>query len=204
MLRKREAAMQEIVEFKRRLAEAIAWCAGRALRADPEHSLRTPSLQPPGIRVADDWLNDHWARVRRGHEHRQAFPERVQALVEARARLLRSEGRYPSIPAGGLAGGRLLVYYPDANDSSGFSGEQSGGFFDVEDAPPWDTWLWFVQERESPRNQSLDAYLVSWVPPPMIELAEQGIQMNAMDCIGWAEDLDEPFIAQLRDAGLLG
>lgn len=53
-------------------------------------------------------------------------------------------------------------------------------------------------------DRSYDAYLVSWVPPVMIELAEKGIRANSTDCIVWAEGLEEPFIDQLRAEGILG
>ncbi len=60
-----------------------------------------------------------------------------------------------------------------------FSTEQhyilTKGFFDVNNVPPWDTWVCY-----------LDRYLVSWVPPVLEELASAGIRVNPEECIQWA------------------
>jgi hypothetical protein len=34
----------------------------------------------------------------------------------------------------------------------------SGGYFDSRDAPPWDTWVAYIEE-------AIRSYLVAWVPP---------------------------------------
>ena len=43
--------------------------------------------------------------------------------------------------------GRLLLYEPLETVDDGAASASSQGFFDVEDAPPWDTW--FVYSRGS-------------------------------------------------------
>jgi hypothetical protein len=133
-------------------------------------------------------------------------PERVavvEGLAEERARLLRSAGTYPDRWAEDLAGGRLLAYDPDGNLFDGAAEESSGGFFDVDNIPPWDTWICYAGERNASTWKPFDSYLISWVPPSFLDLAEQGIWINPEECIVWAGQLEAYFIDQLRAAGLL-
>jgi hypothetical protein len=186
----------DIRTFRRRLAETIAWCAARGAVDNPRDGLRTPALRPPSL---------YKSRTHRRHSE-ETGPNRpvvAEALAEERARLLRSAGSYPSGLAEDLAGGRLLGYDPDANLSDGFSEIKSNGFFDVDNMPPWDTWICYVAEREEQPWRHFDSYLISWVPPSHLALAGQGVWFNAEECIVWADELDTPFIEQLRAAGLL-
>jgi hypothetical protein len=49
-----------------------------------------------------------------------------------------------------------------------------------------------------------DAYLVSWVPPALLALAEKGVWANPVACLAWADEVAAPFVHRLRRAGLLG
>jgi hypothetical protein len=73
--------------------------------------------------------------------------------------------------------GRLLLYAPDENLFDEAACSASPGFFDAGNIPPWDTWICFFVE-----------YLVRWVPPPLAELANQGIDANAEPCILWTPE----------------
>ena len=76
--------------------------------------------------------------------HRQRFSAQlVEALAEKRAEQMRKERRYPSTVLQDLAGGRLLLYAPDENLCDGAAQSSSKGFFDVDNIPPWDTWICF-------------------------------------------------------------
>jgi hypothetical protein len=112
----------------------------------------------------------------------------VERITTERARLLREHRVYPAAAAVDLAGGRLAVYFPADSLSEGHSKRVSAGFYDVDDAPPWDTWLWLVPDVRYP----LWHYLVSWVPPELMELAGQGMASNSSDCIRWAPSEDIP------------
>ncbi len=92
-----------------------------------------------------------------------------------------------------LAGGRLLYYEPDRNLADGAACRASGGFFDVENSPPWDVWLCFADQR----------LLVAWVAPEDLSRAEAGIYVNPERCVAWAGDIDTPFNDHLRAQGLL-
>jgi hypothetical protein len=102
--------------------------------------------------------------------------EVVEGLAEKRASLLREMNSHPCVASCDLAGGRLLVYAPDENVEDGASQYQSKGYFDDQDAPPWDTWVCYF-----------DRHLISWVPPSLLDLVQEGIAVNAVDCIHWVE-----------------
>ncbi len=187
----------DLVQFRVRLAEAIAWCAGRGSAIDPANSLRTPDLRPAVLDETRTHCRYTWGTV----PERQAL---VRTLTQERARRLQVEGRYPAVPADDLADGRLLVYDPDDSLFDGVAEEVTRGFFDVDNTPPWDTWLGYVHERDEEGWRPFDSYLVSWVPPGFIALADVGIQINPEECILWATQNDTLFTRQLHAAGLLG
>jgi hypothetical protein len=104
-----------------------------------------------------------------------------------------------------LNGGRILLFDPSATLTDGAAEIASGGFFDVDNIPPWDTWVCFVYEATYRTSQSrgFDGYLVSWVPPYFIECVNAGIEVNPEQCIGWADEMDTEFTRMARSLGLL-
>jgi len=151
-----------------------AWCTPRATSVrpslaedEPDSALRSMSLCPAFF--AGDPRSVVWSVV--GH--------RASG---------RAHGTRP-----GLAGGRLLFYEPARELADGAACAASAGFFDVHNAPPWDTWLCFADDR----------FLVAWVPPPLLDRAADGIEVNPEQCILWAADAATPFTELLRVEGLL-
>ena len=122
--------------------------------------LRSPALQPPAF------LPD---------PSRRKSEEITNGLIRRRADKLRSEGRSPQPLNPELAEGKLLLFSPEETLTDGAACYSSKGFFDVDNVPPWDTWVAF-------RNQ----YVISWVPPQLIELANAGVDANPEQCILWA------------------
>ena len=61
-----------------------------------------------------------------------------------------------------LKGGRLLVYFPDADLADGAAEASIGGFFDVNNTPLWDTWVAMFRDAEG--DESFADYVVAWVP----------------------------------------
>lgn len=162
--------------FSERLAETIAWCAPRAQLADAKQSLRSVELQP--------WV---------------LAPDRattVSDIAERRARCIRTKPS-PVTRYVDLLGGRLLVYFPDANLADGAAEVQSHGFFDVDNTPPWDTWVALGVDAES-QAVSYKAYVIAWVPPMLVDLANSGIEVNPEACICWLEDADIGAQTELR------
>jgi hypothetical protein len=82
----------------------------------------------------------------------------------------------------------------------------SQDFFDVDNVPPWDTWLGYIYgtwEHTTRRARLTHLYLLSWVPPAFIALADDGIWANPEQCIRWAVDVEHDFLRQLQSVGLL-
>jgi hypothetical protein len=174
--------------FFRSLTETVVWCLRAGNVADPKTSLRT--FEPK---------YDHLSS-----QHHQVF-----CVSLDRSNHLRSIGQDDLVPVTDLRGGRLLAYFPDDTLSDGVAADESNGFFDDVNIPPYDTWVWMVQDvrtvaledgakREMPAN-----FLVAWVPPAFIELANKGILVNPEECIAWLDELDNSFTQTLRRLNLI-
>lgn len=197
---------------RRSLIDAIAWCAPRARASldDPIYSLRTPSLRPDGYEFRQ--YDSSWGGYRNlepslHHESVSKLRSIVDTLVVARSELLyqgQDDGR---VLGNSSTQGRLLVCQLYSTLFDGASEAESKGFFDVDDVPPWDTWIWFgaleMTGRENYASSDYDYHLLSWVPSPLVELVEEGIAVNAFGVLAWAKDIDSNFTDRLRAANLL-
>jgi hypothetical protein len=155
------------VPFEQRLAETIAWCVQRIRETDPKQALRSQEISPQLL------AQDRAVLVRSVAEWRSHRMRDVAAAVDRES----------------LHGGRLLVYFPDADLFDGAAEVASRGFFDVHNAPPWDTWIALA---EDPREVAVSyrQYLVAWVPPELVARAHGGIMVNPEECIAWLDDAD--------------
>jgi hypothetical protein len=168
------------VPFELRLGQAIAWCEPRGVLSDPLGSMRSEELRP-----------------------RTLGPDRastVWSVVVARGHIMHKAS--PATDAAGLRGGRLLVYFPDENLFDGAAELESRGFFDVDNAPPWDTWVGLFHGKWNAFSSSSD-HLISWVPPTFIDLVDRGIYVNPEQCICWLDDTDLAVAEHLRARGIL-
>ena len=130
---------------------------------DPGRSLRTIDLNPSQENLA----------------FRDDRPAVVAAVVAKRAELLGTVPEQPPTTNLELHGGRLAVYFPDEQLADGAAEAETNGFYDVEDSPPWDTWIGLY--IDSQRNE----YLVNWVPEPLIDRVSRGLWANPVECIAW-------------------
>ena len=169
-------SLGDSTSFEQRLAEAIAWCGDRALAADPKNSLRTPSLLPSLL------------------ERTRA--DAVRHLLTYRCAQLFNVGVQPITNDRELNGGRLLCYYPDANLADGAAEFVSGGFFDGDNVPPWDTWVGLYGADHD--DSGYGVYLISYVPEIFVQAASVGIDVNPEACIVWLYDSDTEINARLR------
>ncbi len=158
-------------EALRALGETAAWFSQHQLRAkdlrsailDPSSILAVPSLNELGI--------DQYSEAKRD-SYRQAS----ESIRQKRSRILRDTAIEPISPAEAQALGRLLLYDARETVSDGAAEALSNGFFDVEDAPPWDTWFWYE-----------DGTIFCWVPDSLVPYAQAGIDVNPVNCIRWAK-----------------
>jgi hypothetical protein len=153
----------------RRLREARRWCDERASRVRPEGCLRHPDLGPPARGGAYQEGVSHVVRRRRALLAGAAAQERANA------------GR-----AGPTATGRLLVFFPDYDLGLGAAREATGGYFDANCEPPWDTWLAFFRDSCEESDQYRD-YVLAWVPAPFVGVTEEAIAVS-MGALGWLSE----------------
>ncbi len=221
----------DLERILRHLGETIAWSRLHVNPEDPRNCLRTPELRPANARAApnySDELDYNWGTP----EENQAI---LAVLAEERALRLRAANAYSDIVPSDLAGGRLLVAAVEESDTCGLSAEESQGFFDLCDVPAWDTWIWYIKEPTEPdpalvpitqekyrdsyyrvgspyfvdwQPPASVAYILCWIPPEFLTLAEDGIGINPVECIFWATEYNEkyhntPLLRKLDAMGLL-
>jgi hypothetical protein len=188
-------AIGDDVPFDVRLAQTIAWCEPRVDVADPRSSLRTERIQPGDQSVLGD---------NRGSRVRFLCYQRASLLAASTRQDRRGfdavsvQGIVPSSvsSAKDLRQGRLLVYFPDEQLADGAAEAESNGFFDVDNVPPWDTWVGLYPSERG-------EYLVSWVPSQLAELVGRGIRVNPEECIRWLDESAVPLVMELRTRNLL-
>lgn len=137
--------------------QTIAWCSPRVDSSDPAASFRSGRLRP--------WVlaSDRAATVRHVLIHRAGL-DRTVGLAE------------PVSGIEDLGDGRLLAYFPDLNLFDGAAEDETRGFFDVENVPPWDTWTGLFHDDDGVGD--LSVYLVSWVPLVFLETVQRGIDVT--------------------------
>ncbi len=151
--------------LRARLAEAVAWCDSLASTAD----LRSGKLR---LRLFHDGPHDLVRDLGQCRQH-QLCCSNLQVVYES-----------PVVVAG-----RFMLYFPDENLADGCAQRASGGFFDEDNLPACDTWVSFFSEDAHPRR-SARRHLLCYVPAPLIEAANAGIDVNPEDCIIWLDRSD--------------
>ena len=170
-------------QFIERLTETIYWCREAGSPSQPKTSLRT---------------------CRRDLTDLSSQRHQVFSVCLERSRRLFSSGKRNLPSVTGLCRGRLLAYFPDNNLADGVAATESNGFFDVDNIPPYDTWVWMVrsmrtfQYADGASGEMEANYLVAWVPPDFIQLASRGVDANPEGCILWLDTLDDEFVRSLR------
>jgi hypothetical protein len=175
-------AIGDNIQFELRLAEATAWCNSHANPADPKDSLRNDLLQP-------NWLDGSRSKI-------------VNSVVRTRSSYLSQKKLNPVRSISDLKGGKLLVYFPDADLADGAAEVASKGFFDVHNLPAWDTWVGLFQNT-GPLDASYVIYLVAYVPSALVEVVNYGIEVNPEECIMWLADSNNTLRNELRERGIL-
>jgi len=173
---------QTLEQFHHRLAQTIFWCAPRADKLNPATSLRNAAFRPRMLEA-----------------NRSSA---VDAVVYARELYGGVDMRKAGTPRD-LGGGRLLIYFPNDDLACGAAEYQTAGFFDVNNVPPWDTWVDYFQDQQ-PNIDSFDTeYLIAWIPEEFLELANEGIDVNPEQCILWLSDTSVELARVLRASSLL-
>lgn len=200
--------------FQQSLAETIVWCTGLPIENAPDESADIKRRRDLGKKAGVLYRRAHlsmwpefvkkfqYSRANRllararlleiaplevqlrcpelkpepffPHYGREKSEQIVIGVVSRRAQKLRSESRSPEHTTI-LADGKLLLFSPEKTLSDGAARFSSKGFFDEDNVPAWDTWVAFQEQ-----------YVISWVPPQLIELVSTGVDVNPEQCILWA------------------
>jgi uncharacterized protein (TIGR02996 family) len=171
-----------VAVFRFRLAEVIAWCAGRTL------PLRSPALAP----VAPGDAPDSWGL-------------RVQRIAMKRTQELTRLGKAPRCLADDTAGGRLLSYLPGASTAAPAVHPRRAEYLDRSGCPPWDCWLAHGDEPDPDDGGAPPpgGYVLAWVPEHLVPDVSRAMTRRTGKSIRWAEDFDRPLVDHLREAGLV-
>ena len=156
-------------QVRRRAVEAVAWCQSRASLEDPRQSLR----QLPNPLSEFGQLQLTPGRV-------------VHRLVCTRERRL----AIPNRDECDLGDGRLLLYFPDADLADGAAEVGTRGYFDVNNTPPWDSWIGLMRIRRLSFRSDRPSSRTS---RECRRSRRRGIWANPESCIRW---IDKPW----RDA----
>jgi hypothetical protein len=135
--------------------EAEAWYVHR-LRGGLRWP-RSPELRPSNLHLG---------------EAQQATDEAPwQAAVEFVVRERRKRLPSPLV----AAPGRIVAFQPGETLSDGAADAVTAGFFDLNNTPPWDTWVGF---REGT--------LYAWIPQALEIVVQEAIEVNPEQCLKWA------------------
>lgn len=174
ILRKKGELSVEVVKV---LTEVAAWCSRRPLHIS---ELRSTELDPSSTVAIPTWSDakeiHQWVETKYERYHRA-----VTEITEKRSVLLREANMATQEWSTAQSQGRVLAYEPLENVEDGAAEASSRGFFDGQDAPPWDTWILYANHT-----------IYSWVPETFYSVAQAGIDANPVDCIHWADWRDLP------------
>ena len=154
--------------ISRVICEAMTWCSGKPFRRpelDPISILDIPDFSH-GLESIEAWIE----------RKRDCYSGAVSWINETRSEVLKAARIEPCDAADALSKSRLLIYEPLETVDDGAAEAGSMGFYDVHDAPPWDTWFLYA-----------DHAVFCCVPEFAISCAQNGIDANPVDCIHWAE-----------------
>jgi hypothetical protein len=154
------------------LSETAAWCSQRERLGS---SFRSPELDPSAILEMPKFPDDKesikaWIEVKR-----DSYRRATQWINQTRSELLKAAGIETLTATDALSKIKLLVYEPLETVDDGAAEAASIGFYDLQDAPPWDTWFLYA-----------DRAVFCCVPEFSITRAQDGIDANPVDCIHWA------------------
>lgn len=175
-------------QLKQRLGECKAWLDASA------YQLRSAVLEPPILDMQPASEKYNWLT-------KPSASAIVDGLADLRGALVRARNLQPLDRPHPTAGGRLLLSAPQMGFLDGNTSAVTGGYIDVYDAPPWDTWLDVVQGTDIP--DYYDTFLVAWVPTALVALVDAGIRTSPAGFLAWASEVESTYTRQLGVASLL-
>ena len=194
------------------LTQAVIWCSMKANPSNPKDSLRSTEIRPDWFDRLSGFVGQvvkfRAEQVRYEHvwDKARLFAESnsFDAAKALAARLVRgTEYQGETLPLSSredLLDGRLLIYRPDENLCDGAAESETRGFFDVDNIPPWDTWVGFYPNE----SDQIARDLICYIPKVFVPLAQRGIDVNPEACINWLDTANTPEAELLRARGFIG
>jgi hypothetical protein len=180
-----------IEELHGSLDSAIRWCSWRLAQSTNPEMLRSLELRPWSLaatrkEVVGSVVSNRCPLAR-------SVPFNPSLDADLRLEHPKQSTQRPSCmqsvnPRGPLHGGRLLMYVPDTTCLIGLAAAETHGYFDFADAPPWDTWIAWIEETNSGSSRPTLKYLVSLVAREHLQLAQSGVDVSPTCCIRWIDE----------------
>jgi len=165
--------MFSLTDFNKQLQETISWCLPRILSDDLKSSLRT--VLPASVEYIDD--PDLLMKLANC-----AITIRM-VLLEERHRIDKHWGKtIESLPSG-LAGGRLLIFYPEWAVGDPGANVMTSDYFNEITIPACDTWVYGGIDTKFRDGVTKDVhYIICWVPAQLLSMVEEAIQTDPTEC----------------------
>jgi hypothetical protein len=158
---------------QRTMSEAAAWCSYKQHSGKP---LRSPELDPSAFFNLPDFPDSREAIDLWIKKKYESYSRATSWINETRSELIKAAGIETVGTVDALSKSKLLVYEPLETVDDGAAEATSLGFYDLHDAPPWDTWLLYA-----------DRTVFCCVLEFVISRAQDGIDANPVDCIRWSD-----------------
>ena len=174
-------------QFLLYLEKTISWCHERIDINNPKFCFRTKELEEL-ILLHDD-----------EPEYLSLSSEIVAKIITKRNESIGHSGKLPN-------SGRVLLSAYDYTNHNGLTCEETDGYFDNHDGPPWGTWICEIAcmhglstssnygESWPPNLGSIfgeagsyETLLASWVPFEFIEYAQRAIEVECCGMLLWAD-----------------
>jgi hypothetical protein len=155
------------------ISEAVTWCSYRELSGKPS---RCPELDPSAILNIPDFSHSSESLEKWIERKRDCYSRATSWINETRSELLKAASIETLEVDDALSKSKLLIYEPLETVDDGAAEAASMGFYDLQDAPPWDTWFLYA-----------DRAVFCCVPEFAVRRAQDGIDANPVDCIHWAD-----------------
>jgi hypothetical protein len=150
------------------ISDAVTWCSYKPFRSpelDPFAILDIPH-DTHGLESIEAWIE----------RKRSCYGRAILWINETRSEFLKAPNIVSLEAVDALSKSKLLIYEPMETVDDGAAEAVSLGFYDVHDAPPWDTWFLYAGHA-----------VFCCVPEFAISRAQKGIDANPVDCIHWAD-----------------
>jgi len=155
------------------ISETVTWCFYRQFSEGP---FRSPELDPSATLEVSEFPQDRKSIEIWIEQKRENYRRATLWINQARSELLKAAGIKNFDAVDALSRSRLLIYEPLETVDDGAAEAGSLGFYDLHDAPPWDTWFLYANRA-----------VLCCVPEFAISHAQVGIDANPVDCIHWGD-----------------